>query len=100
MNLSVTPRQAAAGLGVLLAIVGLLALFLPITVTTDQYSVFGESQRVNCGPALTGNSTAQPDCADATSGRQVWAWPLTIAGVLAVAGAVLVQPAQRRDNAA
>lgn len=97
--MTVTPRTAAAILGVLLAIAGLLALLLPITVITDQYSMFGEDQRVNCGPALTGNSAAEPDCADATSSRQMWAWPLAIVGVLAVAGAVFVQPAQRRDNA-
>lgn len=96
---TITPRQAVAALGVLLAIAGAIALLLPVNVHTDEYSVFGtEVQEVSCGIALTAPGD-QPSCAEAAGDRRLWAWPLAIIGVLAVAGAVLVQSPTRPADA-
>lgn len=94
MSFTITPRQAIAALGVLLAAAGFIALLLPVTVSTDEYSAFGQTEQVSCGIALTAPGD-QPSCADAAGDRRMWAWPLAIAGIVAVAGAVLVQSQPR-----
>jgi hypothetical protein len=93
MNLSITPRQFAATIGILMAVAGVIALSIPVSTLSDS-GIFGAST-IDCGSGLADNTSAlggDPlmQCRDAIGGRRAWAWPLLIAGVVVAAAAALV----------
>lgn len=97
---SFTPRQFAAGLGVLLALAGAIVLFLmPVSVTYDS-GLLGATS-IDCGTALVTNTvygnTPILACSDALASRRAMGWPLAISGVIVVVAALFVQsPSSRR----
>jgi hypothetical protein len=88
-----TPRQAAALLGGLMALAGLIALSLPISADYD--SDFLGDMTADCGSALSSNidtlgGDPEDACEDAVGTRRMWAWPLGIVGVVVFFGVALV----------
>lgn len=97
-RMTITPRQFATALGVLMAIAGLVALTIPVHTFADS-GLFG-TYEIDCGTALADNTAALggdplAQCRDALGTRRAWGWPLLLAGVVVAAGAVFV--AQRRQ---
>lgn len=102
---SVSPRVFAIAVGVVLAIVGFVALSTPVHADGVACgSGFGKdtaaAQRqdnVNDLTAVLGGglaSSTQPTvlaCDSAVSTRQTWSWPLVGVGVLAVLGGAVVR---------
>lgn len=81
-----TPRTFATLVGVVILLVGLMALLLRIT-TPDA---------VSCGSALApaGSSNAwaiQPECDDLIGTRRAWAWPVLLVGLFILTGARFVR---------
>lgn len=107
-----TPRQFVASIGAALLLAALLVLALPISV-----------EDVSCGSGFAGLSddagltdagrtigraiggdftepamTLEGQCEDAISTRRAWGWSLGIAGLIATAGAALVQTPDKRST--
>jgi hypothetical protein len=96
--MSVTPRQFATWLGVLLFAGGLLFLMLPVSASY-QSGIVGTST-VSCGATLNPNdqysSAPAEACDEAISARRMWAWPVAILGGIAVAGALVINAPTRQ----
>ena len=94
MKFTVTPRQFAAAIGVLIA--GLVVLLLPVTAEVDQ--LFGPAE-MSCGSALVSDvsGVGGAACDDALLGYRIGGWALAAAGVLVVAGALFVHTPSRQD---
>ena len=100
-RMTITPRQFAVALGVLMAIAGLIALSIPVSAMSDS-GLFGASE-VDCGSALadnTGRLGGDPltQCQDALGSRRGWGWPLAIAGVVIGLAGAFVAPARPQSE--
>lgn len=92
MNASVSPRQFIVAVGVVLAVIGAIALVLP--VSADALTLYGY-ETVDCGPSsapsgpVSGPGVAA--CSDALSDRRIWAIPLFALGLIAAIGGATVR---------
>lgn len=95
--MSVTPRQFATILGSLLLLGGLLFLMLPVSADYDA-GMFGD-QSVDCGATFAPDDrySGEPAevCDDAIGARRAWAWPVTAAGLVILAGGLLIRPTRQ-----
>ncbi len=92
-----TPRVFVSLTGVAIAILGLVLLAIPVSMTLS-----GQSGTCDSGAAFNGVPSAllfnnrayeewQDQCASATSTRQAWSWGLVGVGVLAAVGGAVVR---------
>lgn len=103
MSLTLTPRQYIAAVGVALLIAGAAAL-MAVPISADYISAFGGDTVASCGttfaPRDLYSGSPAAACREAISDRRMWAWPLTIAGLLVAAGALLVTAKPARTETA
>lgn len=95
-TMSITPRQFATTLGALLLLGGLFFLMYPVSADYDA-GMFGD-QSVDCGATFSPDDrySGEPAavCDDAIGTRRAWAWPVTVVGLVVLAGGLLIRPAR------
>lgn len=90
--------QYAAFIGALMALAGVIALGLTVSLNDEDYP--GITHECGNGFGTSGEEFLPDDatepCAEALSTRRAWAWPLGIAGLVIAGGAVVATSQPRR----